>query len=621
MHIRSFNLIFLLLLLLPCNSYSQGSELKERNVIIKNCVVTYTYKIKNKIPVVKSKSETNYLCSAYKTSADIVELYTDKVQVDKIKINSNGGKTNPQFAPYIREGMVDSDYKMCYFTLFLKNRGDIANVLIEKTFADIHSFSIVHFTEDFFCENKIIRIIVPRWMKISINPYNCENITSSVIYNSSKDTDIYEFQAKNLESWIKEENSPGTLYTSPHLLITNHSSNYKSKFINYFSTMEDLYTWNHQLVLDVYNDLDIVSTLAESLTTSCTSDQEKISIALQWVQNNIRYMENTKGLGGYQPESAQDVIQKKYGDCKGMSNLLKCMLQTLGLDARLAWIGTNDIPYDFSIPNISMANHMICVLFMNNEVYYLDPTVKYLSFDNYSETIQNQMVMIENGENFLLYTVPKREYKQNSRIEKAELNIEDKTIVRKVNISFFGESKNSFLYLINYTKKDKLNDSLIRYFSNGNSDYAVSDIKIKNTNPSDVYTEVDYSVADKLGINIYNNKYYITPDINKEFQFMIIDTMKRKTDYHFPYKHHIVNEIKINIPQDLKMDFIPEATIIKNSSYSFKIEYLPYKEYILYRKELIINNPVIKKENFENWNKSIEKLKAGYKEQIVLTKL
>ena len=54
------------------------------------------------------------------------------------------------------------------------------------------------------------------------------------------------------------------------------------------------------------------------------------------------------------------VATKKYGDCKGMANLLTEMLRSVKLDARRCWIGTNHIAYDYSTPSLSVDNHMIC---------------------------------------------------------------------------------------------------------------------------------------------------------------------------------------------------------------------------------------------------------------------
>ncbi len=51
-----------------------------------------------------------------------------------------------------------------------------------------------------------------------------------------------------------------------------------------------------------------------------------------------------------------------------MANLTKELLLASGFDARLCWIGTNHIAYDYSTPSMSVDNHMICALYIKGQV-------------------------------------------------------------------------------------------------------------------------------------------------------------------------------------------------------------------------------------------------------------
>jgi hypothetical protein len=75
------------------------------------------------------------------------------------------------------------------------------------------------------------------------------------------------------------------------------------------------------------------------------------------------------------------------------------MLQLAGYDARLAWIGTRDIPYDYSLPSLVVDNHMICALFLRDSTYFLDGTESYISFGDYAYRIQGRPALIQDGKN------------------------------------------------------------------------------------------------------------------------------------------------------------------------------------------------------------------------------
>jgi transglutaminase-like putative cysteine protease len=86
------------------------------------------------------------------------------------------------------------------------------------------------------------------------------------------------------------------------------------------------------------DDKTELSQKANELTTGTTDDIQKIKKIFNWVQHNIRYIAFEDGIAGFKPAKANDVLHKKYGDCKGMANLTRGLLQSLGYDARLCWI-------------------------------------------------------------------------------------------------------------------------------------------------------------------------------------------------------------------------------------------------------------------------------------------
>jgi transglutaminase-like putative cysteine protease len=119
-----------------------------------------------------------------------------------------------------------------------------------------------------------------------------------------------------------------------------------------FENVKDLYGWYNSVCAGIGNNSEPLKAKVAELISNKKTDPEKVESIFYWVQDNIRYIAFENGIMGFKPDAAQNVFKNKYGDCKGKANLLKTMLNIAGFDARLTWIGTSDLPYDYTLPSI-----------------------------------------------------------------------------------------------------------------------------------------------------------------------------------------------------------------------------------------------------------------------------
>jgi len=69
------------------------------------------------------------------------------------------------------------------------------------------------------------------------------------------------------------------------------------------------------------------------LTANAHTPLEKMQALAQFMQSQIRYVAILLGMGGFQPHSAAEVFQHRYGDCKDKATLLSSMLQEIGVSS------------------------------------------------------------------------------------------------------------------------------------------------------------------------------------------------------------------------------------------------------------------------------------------------
>jgi len=97
--------------------------------------------------------------------------------------------------------------------------------------------------------------------------------------------------------------------------------------------------------------------------------------ALALVQDQVRYVADGTGLGGYIPASADQVWASRYGDCKGKTALLIALLRELGIEAEAAAVSaTRGDGVDIALPMPARFDHVIARVRIAGRTYWLDGT-------------------------------------------------------------------------------------------------------------------------------------------------------------------------------------------------------------------------------------------------------
>jgi hypothetical protein len=610
---------FLSILLSLCASIILAQN-DDDNVLITNKQNNFIFENSKNGIIVKETAVTNFEASKMSETVSFFEFYNNEVEINSIKIKGIKN-VKPAYKLYVSDDLFYSDAKVCHFKLPFESKGKTAQVELQKTIKDPRYFTSVYLSEPHFLKQKTVNITVPEWMNVEVLEKNFgNNITKSIIEDPKTKAKTYSYRIENEKADVFEEEMQGRTYVFPHLMILIKSASPEGNKITYFEKLQDQYNWYKALVNEVDNDTSIIRDRASQLIQNCSTDREKVATLFAWVQDNIRYVAFEDGIAGFKPDAAQEVLRKKYGDCKGMSNLLKEMLVTQGYDARLAWLGTHHIAYDYSTPSLGIDNHVICALFLDNGIYYLDPTVKYMPLGEYPAAIQGRQTMIENGDDFLLKVIPAFESKLNTDSLFCDYRIENGMLIGEGSYTYKGESKQLLLSLYHATPKDKLNITLKGFLEKGNVQDKVSGIKIEGTDSRAKETKIAFGIANKSSVQQANDEYYIGLDTDKDFSRNVIDTAKRKHDLFFPYKQRIVQNIVLNIPDDHVLVHLPESLSLHRDGYRISLSYTKENSKIVYRKEITFMQQLLNKNNFEQWNRDLAALKKAYREQIVLKK-
>lgn len=595
------------------------SQPEDANIIITNRTETYEYYLQGSQVMVKQKITTAYECTKMPESITVYEMYDDESTINKVKVKGIRGVT-PKYNLYESNDIFYSDAKICHFKLFFDKKGKTAEVEIEKTYKDPRYFTSAYFPEEEYMIGKTVNFIVPEWMNVELNEYNFDGYNIQKNVSVQDKTTHYKYFVSNVDALKKESQMRGPSHVYPHIFVINKSAVVNGRKTVFFETVADRYKWCYDIITQAGNDEAIISNTANEIVKGCTTDMEKIKTLFGWVQDNIRYVAFEDGIAGFKPDDSHEVLRKKYGDCKGMSFLLKCFLQSQGFDARMAWIGTNRIAYDYSTPSLAVDNHMICALFHEGETYYLDATVEYMPLGEYPSTIQGRQVMIEDGDNFILNHIPTFPPQLNTDSLYCSYTIDNGVLKGNAVWIFKGEAKQLIMSLIHSTPKDKLNPTLKYFVERGNVQDKAADVSLHDASAQSKAVSISYTIENNSGIQTLNNEYYIDLNPHKALNASTVDIKKRKNDILMRYQRYDVMNVLMEIPEGYEVTHLPENFSLEKDKYRFSINYEKQDNKILYTCKIVIYDPLIKKSEFETWNADIEALKKNYRDQIALTK-
>ncbi|MEO7307645.1 MAG: transglutaminase domain-containing protein [Ferruginibacter sp.] len=598
----------------------------EKKIVIENKKQSFLFKqAQGANPVLIKENNVTDFRSIATARMIYTEMYNDNETIDDIAVNVRNRPyrgVDIKYDYYSIKDIFYSDARICHFEIPFDETGVPAKVTLSKTHNDPRYFTRVYFTEEYFVQRKEIQFIIPKWMKCELKEYNFNNndIKSSVTYDGKLDADVYTYIMKDLPPFSSEPNEQGMAYNFPHVLVLCKEANTASGLQTYFKTIEDQYKWCYDIVKDLTDDDAALKVQAEEITKGMTGDVNKVKALLNWVHQNIRYIAYEDGIAAFKPAKASEVMKKKYGDCKGMANLLKGLIKNIGLDARLCWIGTNHIPYDLATPSLSVHNHMIAAWLTNGKTYFLDGTETNIAFDQYAERIAGRQVLIENGDKYILTHIPQVVAEQNTQKEKRVLSIEGQNLVGTAEHIYRGEARSDMINHIMGIKRENTEKALNNYLADNNQDYVIGNLKRSDIPGVDSVLKIGYDIAFKNGASVFGNEIYLDLDFRKDFNDFIIDTAKRMHNLQLSNKLFIDEETALTIPAGYKIGTLPANLSLQNSTMDISITYKVEGNKLLYHKLLKIKQILLKKEDFGLWNKQIEQLSGKYKEQVVLAK-
>lgn len=349
---------------------------------------------------------------------------------------------------------------------------------------------------------------------------------------------------------------------------------------------------------------------------------EKARIVYEFMQNRTRYISVQEGIGGWMPIPANEVHKMGYGDCKGLTNYTKALLDAVDVESyySVIWAGKSqkNIIEDFSS---MQGNHIILNIPNENKDIWLECTSQTMPFGFLGDFTDDRNALVITPEGGIIKKTPS--YKNETNLQTCTANIildANGNIEADVEISSKGVQYDDKYHIESYSKND-----LEKYYKSSrwsyNNNLEIKSTKLTNDKKNVIFTEnITTTVADYgsimgnellLRVNIFNRDTYVP---------------KRYRTRNYPLQisrgYKDVDDFTITIPEGYNITTLPPKYEIttKFGTYSMEVKKVDDKT-LTYHKSILIKEGTFPKEDYKLYRKFRKRIAKQENLRIALQKL
>lgn len=316
-----------------------------------------------------------------------------------------------------------------------------------------------------------------------------------------------------------EDDAPGFRYYTPHIQLVLRKPGDPSTGPN--GDLQRMFAWDLQHVRGVMNDDDTALVrIAREQTRGIPDDSTKAAHLYAWVQAHIKYVAVEDGMNGLVPAKAAEVCAARYGDCKGMANLLRALMSNAGLKAHLTWVGSRELPYRYDeLASAVVDDHMITAWDRGDRGFLLlDPTSDETPFGMPSSFIQGKQALIAvDSTRYVVVEAPVMSSHASLLTDTVHARL-DGTTLRGRGVSYYtGYRRTTMAHVLRRVDRSKWADALRAMHMKGNNRFQLDSVDVSGLDDRNVPLIIRYSFTLPGFANTVGNEIYLPPLLERPF--------------------------------------------------------------------------------------------------------
>jgi hypothetical protein len=379
-----------------------------------------------------------------------------------------------------------------------------------------------------------------------------------------------------------EQASPEWRWYVPHFVPRIVSYTEQGKMLTVARDLNDLGNTYREWVNSIaVEDTATVNALAKEIVDQKKDANDKMRAIYQWVQANIRYLAYADGNEGFVPRPAARVIKERFGDCKGMTNLMYNLGVASGLKVERGWVGTRDLPYKYSVtPSGLVDNHMILVYYSDDTTFFLDATGKHTPFGLPTDMIQGKEVFTfsPDGE-YQILEVPVLRAARNRMIDTVMAHINGNDLIGHVQGRLSGYMASDWANKTSGVNARDLQTMVHALFRKGDARCDIS--KFSGTmDPTGEFYAYSYDIRIPDHIMRFGNSLVMRPMMVMDFGYFKSEA-ERKSPIEARYCFNTTNSFRLDLPPGFKIDALPADVTATGPGFQFTSDFSAEPDHLL----------------------------------------
>lgn len=442
-----------------------------------------------------------------------------------------------------------------------------------------------------------------------------------IVHTSSEG--VLSYTAKDIKPVKYETWAPSLSDIRPNVLVTLNNLTTDGVRASY-QNWEEFGSWMHNTLLTGQDVLDeATKQKVLEITADAKTDIEKAKIIYKYMQDRTRYISVQVGIGGIQPIAANQVDKVGYGDCKGLTNYTKALLDVVGVKSYYVHVEAGDddiVDLESDFASLAQGNHVILNIPNGDDDIWLECTNQSIPFGYLGDFTDNRDVLVITPEGGVIKRTPSYLNEDNLQTTKATVQLDaNGNLTSDVTITTTGIPYGNRFYL----EKEPMSE-LKKFYTSRiwayNNNLEVKSAKIENNRDSILLTEkVKVDIANYATVS--GSDYLLRVNAFDRNTYVPKRYRTRKLPMEIPRGYKDVNEYTYKIPEGYTIEVLPFPKVIESKFGKYEVTFTKVDDQtFIYNKSMLIKAGEYPKEDYKEYRKFRKSIAKYENIRISLTK-